>query len=75
MVQPQRGHQENESVAGLCTPASCDKKGAQTGRCCGVRVSLNENEKKQRGSPELGGGPASYIPAHTSSALAASFRI
>ena len=24
--------------------------------------------------PELGGGPASYIPAHTSSAAAASFR-
>ncbi len=23
---------------------------------------------------EMGGGPASYIPAHTSSALAASFR-
>lgn len=27
------------------------------------------------GLAELGGGPASYIPAHTSSALAASFRI
>jgi len=26
------------------------------------------------GHAEMGGGPASYIPAHTSSALAASFR-
>jgi hypothetical protein len=26
------------------------------------------------GRPEIGGGPASYIPAHTTPAMAASFR-
>jgi len=38
-------------------------------------VWLRQHQGQERMNTRMGGGPASYIPAHTSSALAASFRI
>ena len=43
---------------------------------CGKRVKIEGvTQARTLRQTQMGGGPASYIPAHTSSALAASFRI